>query len=565
MSPGKTLPATSAVRFDDQDRLRFFEALAGSTDLQDELRVVVAEVMAKLGIDGILVNLLDEGRKNLICHWISLPPEFDSYRSSFLYYHFPLASEDLNVECFKSARTILADKGALEKSAGATKVRMSRWKIDFLGIVPVRTSADSAPFGTVMLFRTRQAVTEFDADFVKTIFSLAATRLLTAKHHAALLQHEAAFRLSGLEQKEFLELVNRLNGLESHQEIYRLISREFLRRFPVELVTVWLKEGDSLVCKGTTASDPEFMSVADALNKFYSTNAFDNRELETTINEAFVQNCPIYVEDVSAIRHLPMAAKAKKVIDIIGNPRTFLHSPISDQHGPIGVLTLGSCLEIFRPTEMEFHVISLLSTFLGSVIANAKLYDTVKAQGAMLEELNAQLTGEVSALGERALKDRLTGLYNYGYFYDTLDKRVEEFARTKNSDALSLVIFDIDQFKVLNERFGHLAGNYALRDIGRRLEQRARKMDVACRFGGEEFAVILPSCSLENAAVFAEAFRGWVQLHPFPNSGGNIHATISAGCSTSTFDDTAASLIERAEEALKLAKKNGRNRTETVG
>ncbi|CAN5378332.1 hypothetical protein BH11PSE11_BH11PSE11_26270 [soil metagenome] len=543
--------------------LSLFHALSDAPDLSQALEAVVTEALKRVPYDGILVSLIDESQDNLICHWITLPADYDSYRSSFLYYRFPLESDDLNALCYKSGKPLLADSEAVEQSSGATRVRFKRWNMKSLGIVPIRASPDSRPFGTVMVLSNDRPVGESDIAFLQELFGFAAKRIQTGKRQEELFQHERENLAAGLEQKEFLKFVNRINSLESYDEIFLQISREFLRRFPIQYVSIWLKEGDQAVCKATTAVDPDCLPIAERLREYYATTSFENKEFESTVSEVLLQNSPMYIEDVAKIRHLPMDPKVAHILDIIGTPRTFIHTPIWHKERPLGVMTLVSSREVFKPTDAEFRIIELLSTFLGTLMENANLYETIKRQQELVETLNAQLSTEVTNLGERALKDQLTGLYNFGFFHDSLARRVNEFLRKPESTLLSLIIFDIDHFKRLNDTYGHPIGNVVIQEVAKRLMTRARKTDIACRFGGEEFAMILPACNLENARNFAEGIRTWINDEPVMTTAGALAFTISAGCAVCVAGDTEALFLERADQALYRAKQGGRNRVES--
>lgn len=108
----------------------------------------------------------------------------------------------------------------------------------------------------------------------------------------------------------------------------------------------------------------------------------------------------------------------------------------------------------------------------------------------------------LSSLTEQATRDWLTGLYNRRYFEETLSDHIE-LAKRYNRE-LSLVLFDINDFKAINDAKGHEAGDNALKEFADLLKSTARAADITCRFGGDEFAVILPETSLESSQVFAE-------------------------------------------------------------
>jgi two-component system cell cycle response regulator len=154
--------------------------------------------------------------------------------------------------------------------------------------------------------------------------------------------------------------------------------------------------------------------------------------------------------------------------------------------------------------------------------------------------------------------DGLTQIHNKRYLFEALER--ELIRARRHSRALSLVMFDIDYFKRINDDCGHLAGDYVLRELAEVVQERIRRDEVFARYGGEEFAIMLPETELAGAATLAETLRERCAEHRFVFQGETISVTISMGCATIEAEDTATSLIARADEKLYEAKRGGRNR-----
>lgn len=177
--------------------------------------------------------------------------------------------------------------------------------------------------------------------------------------------------------------------------------------------------------------------------------------------------------------------------------------------------------------------------------------DELARRVAEVEKLHAQLR-------EEAIRDPLTGLFNRRYLDETLPR---ELARAqRDGTPLSLVMLDLDHFKVINDTHGHPVGDAALAALGRLLEQRSRASDVACRYGGEEFVLVLPGATLEQAVRCAEAWRREAALLSVPAVDAPVRFTFSAGVAQAALGEAAAELIARADQALYTAKHAGRNR-----
>lgn len=173
-----------------------------------------------------------------------------------------------------------------------------------------------------------------------------------------------------------------------------------------------------------------------------------------------------------------------------------------------------------------------------------------------------RLERDQQLLRELASHDGLTGLYNHRMYYVRLD---EEFIRRHRSGApISVLLLDIDHFKLVNDRYGHLAGDMVLKTLSELVMRSCRAMDVACRYGGEEITIILPETDADGALEIAERLRKSVEAQHFElGDSKNGHITVSIGVATSSESlSSSRDLTESADRALYRAKEQGRNRVE---
>jgi two-component system cell cycle response regulator len=161
---------------------------------------------------------------------------------------------------------------------------------------------------------------------------------------------------------------------------------------------------------------------------------------------------------------------------------------------------------------------------------------------------------------EMAITDALTGLYNRRYMESHVGTLVEQ-ASTRGKP-LTVLVLDIDYFKSINDTYGHDAGDDVLREFAIRIRKSIRGIDLACRYGGEEFVVVMPETDLAVATMVAERLRRRIASEAFPIQQGarSVDVTISIGIAALGRDDNAASVIKRADQALYRAKRDGRNR-----
>lgn len=172
----------------------------------------------------------------------------------------------------------------------------------------------------------------------------------------------------------------------------------------------------------------------------------------------------------------------------------------------------------------------------------------------------ARLRRENQELTEKVRTDHLTGLYNVRHLHDALDQEIERTKRTRHPTAL--IILDLDHFKPVNDTYGHVVGDQALKHIAVIIQNSIRRLDISCRYGGEEFAVVLPSTSHLPAIQVAERIRENVEQTSFAVADSELNLTVSIGLDTYTHKsgDTVREFIERADKLLYEAKISGRNR-----
>jgi diguanylate cyclase (GGDEF)-like protein len=180
--------------------------------------------------------------------------------------------------------------------------------------------------------------------------------------------------------------------------------------------------------------------------------------------------------------------------------------------------------------------------------------------GRLYEEITERKRIEIE-LQQLASTDPLTGLFNRRRF---LESAKQEFAKSSRyKRPLSLMILDLDRFKQINDTFGHPIGDQVLIQVADLLRNKTREVDIAARFGGEEFIILLPETNRAGAAVLAERLRHSVERLPVDRDNGTIQLTVSIGIADkerSDKIDTIDQLIARADKALYKAKAVGRNR-----
>lgn len=224
------------------------------------------------------------------------------------------------------------------------------------------------------------------------------------------------------------------------------------------------------------------------------------------------------------------------------------------RHLPILIITEpGENARLLRGLEMG------VNDYLVRPIDKNEMLARVRTQ-IKRKRFSDKLRSRLEESVEMALTDSLTGLYNRRYMEGHLNTLVEE--AVQRGKPLSMLVTDIDYFKAVNDTHGHDAGDLVLQEFSRRLRQNIRGIDLACRFGGEEFIVIMPDTDLAKAYLVAERLRQCIAGASFRVSEEtqlDITASIGVAC-LEGIDDTPDALLKRADQALYCAKRDGRNR-----
>jgi diguanylate cyclase (GGDEF)-like protein len=230
---------------------------------------------------------------------------------------------------------------------------------------------------------------------------------------------------------------------------------------------------------------------------------------------------------ISLVYQYPPALEA--AADLI---RSGLAVPVPGEAGTVGFLIVYSRNAEHRFAEDEIRELEELAQRAGPAIENARRF----REARQLADLDA-----------------LTGLHNRRYFHETLAREVARAHRYGRH--LALVVFDLDDFKAINDRIGHLAGDSVLAETAERVKDVVRSADVACRVGGDEFAVLLPESVASDADQLYHRLLGAVGSRPVGQAG---RLSVSAGIAELRDEDDPTTFFERADEALYRAKERGK-------
>jgi len=245
---------------------------------------------------------------------------------------------------------------------------------------------------------------------------------------------------------------------------------------------------------------------------------------------------PILIKDIET-HNKPVIKKSQRAFSKNYKTNNCAIVPLICQNRVVGVLNLADKVQNDSFNSEDIALIELFGQLIGASIGNIKLFEKIQHQ---------------------ATTDGLTGLINHKTFYEILEK--ELWRSRRYGGQLSMIMVDIDDLKKINDDHGHRAGDKAIKEISRRIRECIRQIDIAARYGGDEFAIILPNTSLRDATVVAERMVNEVARSPAIWEKEQISLSISVGLGQYDADSNPEDITSRSDMALYTAKQAGKNR-----
>ena len=299
-----------------------------------------------------------------------------------------------------------------------------------------------------------------------------------------------------------------------------------------------------------TKIEEEKMDLEDLIGAFKNSNAV----LESSFNRQ-VKNLKVSMLDknenplaLAVLEGMPLHLSGQTLHQYRNSPvlqtlesNELVLIPLKAKDKVNGIIVADNFITNDPITKDDIRMLTMLANQAGLAIENSQLFELTV---------------------ERTHSDYLTNLWNHGYFQYLLQTELEKAKATKKP--LTLVMIDIDDFKIYNDTLGHQAGDKILKDLSTLLRNQSRKMDHVCRYGGEEFTIILPQTDKKEAFLIAERIRIDIQKYHFLNEEifPNKQLTVSLGISSFPQDGLLATeLIATSDKSLYQAKNKGKNNT----
>ncbi|HYA12610.1 MAG TPA: diguanylate cyclase [Thermodesulfovibrionales bacterium] len=348
-----------------------------------------------------------------------------------------------------------------------------------------------------------------------------------------------------IKRKSWLETLHKENkDLEALIELTHFITSTLDPRKALYLVVKKLSEIIHVTRCSIISIDAKDKRYANVVSTFEDPNITNIRldlQKYPEIRKALSLKKSVLVKD--ALKD-PMMEEVKDIIEPMGI-RSIMVIPVIFHDEVIGTLLLNIAKAERTFSERERKLCTAIASASANTLYNAFLYDNLAREKRDLERL--------------AITDYLTGIYNVRYFYNRLD---EEFSRAeRHRMPLCCMMFDIDNFKKINDTYGHRVGDIILREFAQLVKEHTRKSDIFARYGGEEFIMLLPQTSLSGSLAEAERLSKIVKKYQFYalKDGEKITVSVGIACSSDTRIKNPDNLITFADDALFTAKKKGRD------
>ncbi|MBL8092946.1 MAG: GGDEF domain-containing protein, partial [Anaerolineales bacterium] len=222
----------------------------------------------------------------------------------------------------------------------------------------------------------------------------------------------------------------------------------------------------------------------------------------------------------------------------------------------VAILGVGNKSSDYDQTDVA--MVERLADLAWDTVGRKRAEDALRLANTQLETRLAEIEALQGQLREQAIRDPLTGLYNRRYMQETFEMALAHAERL--NEPIGVLLMDVDHFKAFNDVHGHKAGDLVLEALGRLLRATTRQMDIACRYGGEEFVLLMPGATLDMAARRAEMWRGAFAAEPLSYAGRGLQATLSVGVAAYPVHGRSVDeLLKAADVALYQAKSAGRN------
>lgn len=346
-------------------------------DLKQLLLLLGNEIEGFRNIDGYAINIVDEYKENLVCERIKLPESFRDIEKTYINFKYPVNSDDINPRIYKEKKVRKFSRRSIGRFKGNTRNQFFGWKMKHLVILPI--ISDELCLGTIMIFNQSKQIPVKEIAIIQRETELFSPQIKNSRYYSNLIEREESIKSAEKDREEFLQFISTINNLTSSDQIYKLVTREFLVNYKFDIGGLFLKDGELLILKEAISSGKEFNEIRREWKDYYINTPQKLSRNTDALSITFNNNIKFFVSDVEKVLHLPISSSDRHALDIFKTPRTCLHVPIRrNDNTPIGILSLISLKDTLQIPPNKINFIEQLCSFIGTAVSNAETYTTLK-------------------------------------------------------------------------------------------------------------------------------------------------------------------------------------------
>ncbi len=380
---------TEKVKQDQERIINLVNQLGANIDLKQILQIFGDTVCAENDYDGYLIMLADDDNKNLYCEKLSLPQEFSCIENTYSGFHVALDFSNPYSDCFNTHKPAIFYDSEVENYSKYVQHQFEIWKLKSFFVLPI-VNGDNT-IGTIMFLSQERNLNDAEFEDVQKFMPFFASRIENSYYYAKMKSKEDDINRSFELNSEFLDFISAVNNVTTIDNIYEQFSLEILRRFDFDFAAVFAVDEDSLDFIQLTRKDDSKIDDYKLLKKHIINNDYPKNKKGGTLALTAINDTSVYIPNVQKIKDLPMATVDRKAIELFDNSRTVFQVPIRKQEKVIGVLSLLNFDNETNLSEASQQIIERLCSFMGTVIINANLYNTVGQQKDKIEKTFQEL------------------------------------------------------------------------------------------------------------------------------------------------------------------------------
>lgn len=537
-----------------------YEKLAGELELQKVLKTVGNLLMKETGCEGYVFYINNKAQKKLTLDTINLKKIYKPLEKSIIGYQVADTPDNPDFIALKKKTQITITNDNTEGYNDHIRSVFKAWRIESMLVTPIFFK--NQRIGTVQtICHKKHCISETSKEKTQELINKVSPFIFSSWQYTLIKRFEDETKSLGKNQHEIIKLISKVSTINNLEKLYEILLSGITNHYDFDFASIHRLENMYLVPKYWYLAKGEYEEDIRRMSEWSKTNPCVPVATDSILSSSFANNTLLYVPNIKEVENLPMTEHDRVALSYIKTLKTTMFLPIRHSERTIGVIWMGAISKNVILKENDKMVLEAIAAYLGTAIENATMYEQIEQQKTRIESLNKSLQQKVDKLHKLATHDNLTGLYNLGHFKKILEGHIAPNDRRKMINPETCVVMvDIDHFKNFNDSYGHESGNKALVHMASLLKEHARDEDSVCRYGGEEFTIVLPKCDLKGAIMFAERVREQLESTPIFIDGQDVFITASFGCAVCNDGDTSNTCIANADKELYNAKENGRNR-----